>query len=148
MKKWLLMAMLLVSVPAFADDNVLEIPSGLEVHQGFILPWDNVDSGFMNMSAVTVLKTHADPSFGKWNAVWDGWSIDAVWAFDAGTSSAGLMVGRKLGTLGNYLPIDYPLANLVEINLYPFGILVDRPFDDPDVSGASGASVIKFDVSF
>lgn len=148
MKKWLMLAMLFCSIPAYADGPVIEIPSGLEVKQGFIVPWDNPENGFMNMSTVSVLKTHADPSFGKWNAIWDGWSLDATWAYDSGTSNVGLMLGRKFGVLGDYLPVEFPLSDKMDITLYPIGILASDITGKPELSGASGAALIKFDLSF
>lgn len=149
MKSWyLLLVALLVSSVSYADENVIGIPSGLEVKQGFIIPWENPDSGFSNMSTVSVLKTKASPEFGKWNALWDGWSLDAAWSYDANTSNVGVMLGRKFGTLGDYLPIEYPLADKMDITLYPLGVIITDPVGKPEISGASGAAFIKFDVSF
>lgn len=139
---------ILMSGVAYADESVVSIPTSLDVHQGFVIPWDNASSGFMNMSTLKVMETNSYEPFGAWNALWDGWSLDAAWSYDAGTSKAGLMLGRHFGTLGKYLPISYPLADKVDITLYPIGIIVDDITGSPNVGGASGAGIIKFDVNF
>ena len=138
----------LVGEVAFADENLIGIPSSLELRQGFVIPWENPQNGFMNMTTTTLLKTEAYEKFGRWNALWEGWSLEAAWSYDAGTSKVGLMLGRHLGTLGKYLPVSYPLADKVDITIYPLGIIVDDPVGQPEITGASGAGIIKLAISF
>ena len=149
-KLFLFFALVLALCPvAMADEPIaLEIPSGITLRQGFVIPWENPGDGFMNMTTTTILRTKESAEFGTWNALWEGWSLDAAWSYDSGTSSVGLMVGRHLGTLGKYLPIDYPLADKIDITLYPIGFVVDRPFDEPEMTAASGAGIIKLSMSF
>lgn len=139
---------LLVSSVAYADEPVFEIPSSVHVKQGFVIPWDDPQSGFSNMSTVTVMETKPWDKLGLWNALWAGNSIDVAWAYDANTSNVGVMFGRRLGTLGDYLPIEYPLAKYMDITLYPFGIIVEHPTDEPHITGATGAAIIKLDIVF
>lgn len=150
MKKLVMnLLMVLALVPmAYADEPVIALPTGVEVKQGFVIPWENPENGLMNMSTATIMRTEEWDDIGKWNALWDGWMIDLAWAYDANTSQFGVMLGRHLGTLGKYLPISYPLADKVDITLYPIGVIVADPFNDPDVSGASGAGIIKLSLSF
>ena len=142
------MGLVLLASTAYADELPVIVPSTFDIKQGFVIPWENVENGFMNMSTVTVMQTERWERLGNWNALWDGWTIDAAWSYDAGTSNFGVMLGRKLGTLGQYIPITYPLADKVDVTLYPLGIIVDHPFDDPEISGASGAGIIKLSLSF
>lgn len=152
MKKWMLFVpvlVLLLSTFAYADEvPVIGIPSHVTLKQGFIVPWDNPSSGFQNMTTTTILQTKEADGLGNWNAIWEGWSLDAAWAYDANTSNLGLMLGRHFGTLAKYLPLDYPWADKVDVTIYPVGILVTSPFDEPSVSGATGAGIIKLSVEF
>ena len=152
MKKLMLFLMgfmLLTGGMAFADEeSLISIPNGFEIKQGFIIPWEDSNSGFMNMSTVTFVRTDAYEPFKKWNAVWEGWSLDGAWSYDAGTSSFGLMLGKDFGNLSKYLPVSFPMADKINITVYPVGIVVNHPFDDPETSGASGAAIVKMTVSF
>lgn len=143
----LALALMAFGRPAFADD-LIAIPSDITIKQGFVIPWEDSSSGLMNMSTVTIARTEAFENGKWWNAIWEGWSLDAAWSYDAGTSNFGLMVGRHFGTLGKYLPISYPLADKIDITLYPIGVIVDDPFGHIHAKGASGAGIIKLSVSF
>lgn len=136
---------------AFADEvpNLpVTLTNGVHLKQGFIIPWEKPESGFMNMTTATIAQTEPYAPFGAWNALWDGWTLDAAWSYDAGTSNVGLMIGRHFGTLGKYLPISYPFADKIDITLYPAGFTVANIDSKPDFSGATGAAIIKFDVAF
>lgn len=142
-------AAILIAAPAFADDALVTVPSSIELKQGFLVRWDNPQGGVENLTTVTIARTHAIPEFGKWNALWDGWTIDAGFAYDGSAINTGaVLVGREFGTLGNYLPIDFPLKDQLKITVYPFGIEGTDIFDNPSIHGASGLGIIKFDVSF
>lgn len=160
MKKLILVLLLLLSViPAIAEDAAvaptptheyaIALPTTIEVKQGMLISWNDPTAGVNNLSCITLAKTYPVESFGKWNALWDGWSLDAGFAYDANQFNTGaLLLGREFGTLGKYLPIEFPLKDKIKITLYPVGIQVNNLFDSPEISGASGVGVIKFDVSF
>jgi len=151
-KVLLFITAVLFCVPSFAEElpitSPIAITDGVHLKQGFIVPWDNVESGFSNMTTATVLQTDAYEPFGKWNALWEGWSLDAAWSYDANTSNFGILLGRHFGTLGKYLPISYPMADKVDVTLYPVGILTSQVDGHTEFGGASGAAIIKFDVAF
>ena len=128
---------------AFADDFVT-------LKQGALLRWDSEEGGAVeNLSTVTLARTKPIESLGKWNALWDGLTLDAGFSYDAQTfDSVAILIGRDFGTLGKYLPIEFPYSDRIQITLYPFGIIVDDPTSSFDVSGASGIGIVKFEVGF
>lgn len=153
MRKWFLSLAVLAWVMsvggvALADDG-LEIPGAIEMKQGMLVKWDSPEGGVDNLTTVTIARTTSLESFGRWNALWDGWTLDFGFAYDANQfNTAALLVGRDFGTLGKYLPIAFPLKDQIEITIYPLGIFADDVFDNPSVHGASGVGVINFEVKF
>lgn len=126
---------------AFAEDI------NISLKQGLIFTWKGQQ--LKNLTCTKVANTKVIESWGKWNALWAGWSLDAGWAYDGSeVNSCALMLGRKLGTLGDYLPIDFPFADKLEITLYPVGMYAVSIFDHPKIQGASGGSFLKIEVKF
>ncbi len=140
MKKicFIILAILLIRGIAFAD---------ITLKQGFIMVWK--DQVVKNMTCVTVINTTPLPSWGKWNALIDGWTIDAGWAYDGGSVDNGaILLGRNVGTLSKYLPISFPLMDKIDITLYPVGMYVERLSDHPSFKGASGGAFVKATIKF
>lgn len=147
MKK-VLFGFLLLATPVYADvEPLVSFPSSIEMKQGAILKWE--DNKLENLTTVTIAETQAVESFGRWNAAFEGWTVDLGIAYDAGTlDTVALLLGRKLGNLDKYLPIAFPLKDKLEVTIYPIGVYADDVFDDMTVSGASGVGIIKFDITF
>ena len=142
-----ILAAMFAAAPAHADD--LTLPDGITIKQGMLVKWDDPDLGVKNLSTVTIAQTHALESFGDWNMLWDGWSVDVGMAWDANSfNTAALLLGRDVGTIGKYLPIDFPLKDKLKITVYPLGIFAEDVFDHPSVHGASGVAFIKLDVTW
>ncbi len=133
----------LLFTPAFADE------SDLTLKQGFLIRWDAVEGELDNISMVTLARTKPVESIGDWNILLDGWMLDAGVAYDAGSfNTVALLVGREFGTLGKYLPIEFPLKDKLKITIYPFGVILDDPFTDAEISGASGVGIINIGMTF
>lgn len=134
---------------ALADDAAISIPSKINLKQGFLVKWKDPEGGLKNLTTLTLAETRPVSSWGKWNALWSGWTLDIGIAYDgAGINTGALLVGREFGVVGDYLPIDFPLKDKIKITLYPVGIYAEDITDHPAVQGASGVGVIKFDISF
>lgn len=118
------------------------------VKQGFVIPWE--DGHVKNLTTLEVVKTKPVEGWGMWNAVVDGWTIDAGYAYDATTSDVGaLLLGRQIGTLGKYVPfLNFPLADKIVITFYPVGLYITSLKDKPDFHGCSGGAFIRLTVSF
>jgi hypothetical protein len=150
MKKLILIAALLLwGGVALADDNPIGIPS-LSVKQGAIIEWGAKGTGLKNLSTVTILETRANPNWKPLvNALWSGNTIDVGFAYDATSFNTGaILLGREFGTLGDYLPINYPLAKVLKITLYPIGIYAEDIWNSHQVKVCSGVSVLKLSVTF
>ena len=102
-----------------------------------------------NFSCLELVKTKPKEEWGKWNMLWDGWSLDGGVSYDgAGMNSMALMLGRNFGTLAKYLPLDYPLLKKLTITLYPYGISAKYPLDNIELQGASGVSYLTIGGKF
>lgn len=141
--------LMVMSSFAYADEFPVAIANKVQMKQGMLVPWDDPTGGIENLSAMTLARTMPIESWGRWNALWDGWTLDAGFAYDSQSFNTGaLLVGREFGTLGKYLPIDFPLKDKVQVTIYPFGIVATDVFDGPSIHGASGVGIIKFDISW
>ena len=119
---------------------------GISMKQGLVLSWK--EARVKNLTTFEVAKTKPVESWGKWNALWSGWTLDAGFAYDAATIDTGaLLIGREFGTLGKYFPIDFPLKDKITITIYPVGLYVDNLWDKPTWHGCSGGAIIKFTIS-
>jgi hypothetical protein len=105
-------------------------------------------------SAFEVIKTDVDQvsSWPKWaKALYAGWSLDAGFAYDDTDilRDGALTIGRKLGTLADFIPLKFPLSNIIEITIYPIGIYVEKIFTDPQTPEIGyGGSYIKAEIKF
>lgn len=135
---------------SWADDTPLvSVPSTIEMKQGFLVKWDEPEGGVENLTTVTIAKTKPIESLGDKNVWLDGWTLDLGIAYDAASfDTVALLVGRDFGTIGKYLPIDFPLKDKLELSVYPIGIFVEDVFGDSSIHGASGLGIVKFDVQF
>jgi hypothetical protein len=116
--------------------------------QGFIVPWR--DAKLQNMTVVETLNTKPIESWGKWNILWDGWSVDTGIAYDAEDvlSTGVVLLGRNFGTLGKYLPINFPLKDQVVITIYPIGIYVSDLNDSAKFTGCYGGAFVNVGIKF
>lgn len=131
------------SQPAVVEDNAPNIV----VKQGFLYGYS--DHAIKNLTAIEVAKTRPVDSFGKWNILFDGWSLDAGFAYTGSTlNTAALLLGREFGTLGKYLPIDFPLKDKITITIYPVALRADDLFAHPKFQVASGGGFIKLGIQF
>lgn len=135
-----LLAMVFMATMCHAD---------VTLKQGTIVPWR--DGTMLNLTTVETVKTKKVDSWGKWNALWEGWSVDAGAAYDATDKiqSGAILLGRNFGTLGDYIPLDFPLKDTITITLYPVGVYCSF-LDDSNLkwSGASGAGFINFSINW
>lgn len=143
--KRLVIALALVgvlAVPALADNFEITMK------QGVIAAWDSWK--LENVTAFEVIKTKKVENWGKWNALWDGWSLDVGVAYDAGDTidHVAVLLGRKIGVLKDYFPIEYPLADKIEISIYPVGVYFSELGDNVNVSGCSGGAIFNLSIKF
>lgn len=137
MKKLIVvLGLLMVWGIAMAEDTIT-------LKQGVLLGWE--EGTIKNITSVKVAETVAKDTWPKWvNAIWAGNVVEAGWVYDNGSAdSVAVMIGRKIGTLGDYLPIKFPLANKIEITVYPLGIMASHLTDKPQFSGVSGGSYLQ-----
>jgi hypothetical protein len=104
--------------------------------------------------AFETIKTDASkvPTWPKWaKAVYDGWSLDAGFNYDDTKvlKDGALAIGRKFGTLADYLPLDFPLLNKITITLYPASWTFEDLFNHPSKPKFGyGIGYIKAELKF
>jgi hypothetical protein len=137
-----LLGLLFIGHMSYAEDY------GLTLKQGGLYLYE--DGVFRNFTCAEIARTTANPNWDKWvNAIWSGWTAEGGVAYDASSiNTLAIMVGRKIGTLGDYLPINYPLLDKVDISVYPIGVACSDIGGKPQFQAASGAAIIKLDVKF
>lgn len=121
----------------------------VSLKQGFLYLFK--DQKIQPLFTGQIAQTKPIESWGKWNAIIDGWSLDIGGSYDFERKSlenGALLIGREFGTLGKYLPIDFPFKDKIKITLYPIGIYVKDVFDDAKISLTSGLGIIKLEVKF
>jgi hypothetical protein len=145
--------LLFCAVLVFADDAVINAEiendffSGLTLKQGFVVTYD--DTKVKNLTTVEVFKTKKVEKWGKWNLLWNGWTVDVGFAYDGNAMNTGaILLGREFGTLDDYLPVEFPLDNLIKVTLYPVGIYADDLFSEIHPKMCSGGAFLKMTVNF
>ena len=129
----------------------------LNFKQGVVYEWST--SNVNTMTYFEIARSKPIEGAGKWNMLLDGWTldggVDSNEVFDAlaegrfrEINSCAFVLGRKLGTLGDYLPIDFPLKDKMIITLYPMGLYIVDIWDNPNVSGCSGGAIFKIGFTF
>lgn len=115
----------------------------LQLKQGVVFKLKDGDSSAKNLTAVTIAKTTPVNGWGKWNALYSGWTIDAGVAYDANTADTlAVLLGREFETLGDYLPVAFPLKDKLSITIYPIGIYLEDLYDTPRASMCAGGALI------
>lgn len=145
----LIVAVLLFAIGlAFAQDEEEADVISITTKQGFLRTWE--EGEVEHLTTFETIRTKKIESWGKWNMFWAGWSLDAGFAYDNSDvlSTGALMIGRNFGTLGDYLPIEFPLAKYITITLYPIGLYIRNLTDSPEVEYASGLGFIKAEIRF
>ena len=139
MKTMMILILLALMVMPFAKAQEATIT----LKQGVLLGWES--GTIKNITSVKVAETVANPNWKPWvNALWAGNVVEAGWVYDnSAADSVAIMVGRKIGTLGDYLPIKFPLADKIEITVYPIGLMANNLTDKPKFSGVSGGSYLQ-----
>ncbi len=122
--------------------------SDVTLKQGALMTWEHQQ--FKNLTCVNIAETTQNINWPKWaNAIWSGWDLDVAWVYDASTlDDCALLLGRKVGTLGGFLPINYPLLDKIDITVYPIGLYATSLFDHPQFQGCSGGALVKLGVQF
>jgi hypothetical protein len=149
---FLIAALVIPSVGSFAEDAAVSTtetanPISITAKQGFLMTWD--DATVKNLTTFEVVKTKKIESWGKWNALWAGWSLDAGFAYDASSVDTGaLLLGRCFGTLADYVPLEFPLLDKITITIYPIGLYIEDLTDHPKLKGCSGGAIIKAEIKF
>jgi len=127
--------------PALAQDL------NISLKQGFVYLWK--DNAVKNLTTIETVHTLPVESWGKWNAIIDGWTLDVGAVWDAsGINDGAIMLGREFGTLGKYLPLSFPFKDKLKITLYPIGIYIRDIFNQPKLTAASGGAFVKLEVKF
>lgn len=148
MKKLFLALLMMAIVLSLTTSVWAEGFDSLSLKQGAIINWK--DGNLDNISTGELARTHEVASWGRWNALWVGWTLDAGIAYDANAIDKGaLLIGREFGTIGKYIPIDFPLKDKISITIYPIGLYVENLTEDkPKFSGCSGGAIVKLEVKF
>jgi len=116
-------------IPTMAQDNTSDsildpsISTGeVTLKQGFIGIYG--EQGIKKMTIAELYHTKKIDSWGKWNALYDGWSIDAGVGYNdlKEIEDAAVVLGRRLGVIADYFPIDFPFDKRIKITLYPIGL--------------------------
>lgn len=139
----LIIALMLVGSFAMAqgENSLLQIPTDFNAHQGMGVEWST--GALKNTTTFEVAMTVPNPKWSKAvNALWDGWTIDAGFAYDAGSADNAIIgISRTFGTLGQYLPIKFPLADKIQISITPLAMEFQHfTSGHLDYSGFSGGS--------
>lgn len=150
MKRLILVFLLMfvMGLPLLATAEDESKPITITAKQGFIMTWN--DPTVKNLTTFEILKTKPVENWGKWNAILDGWSLDAGFAWDTKTINNGaIILGRKFGTLGKYIKfLDFPLLNKIDVTIYPVGLYIENLTDHPTLKGCSGGAIIKAEIKF
>ncbi len=115
----------------------------ITLKQGVLLGWES--GTIKNITSVKVAETVANHNWKPWvNAIWSGNVLEAGWVYDnSAADCVAIMIGRKIGTLGDYLPIKFPFADKIEITVYPIGLMASDLTSKPKFSGVSGGSYLQ-----
>lgn len=137
------MTVLVVALMLMASVVMAQDSPTFTLKQGVLLGWEQ--GTIKNITSLKVAETEANPNWPKLvNAFWAGNVIEVGWVYDKSSADCvALMVGRKIGTLGDYLPIKFPLAEKIEITVYPLGIMASNLTNKPEFSGVSGGSYLQ-----
>ncbi len=122
-----------MAVPLFADEG------GITLKQGVIYPWKTGE--LKNITVLDGVNTKAVESYPKWlNAIIDGWTLDPAWAYDGSSANSGaLLLGRKVGTLADYVPfLNYSILDKFDITIYPIGLYAEDLFNTTKTQAVSG----------
>lgn len=145
----LLVIACLVMPLAKAQDNPLAIPDEFTAKQGMLIAWS--DQHIQNATMFEAAKTKECESWPKWaNALWNGWTIDVGFAYDASSAdNAVIGISRTVGTLANYLPIDFSILKKFTVSITPLAIEA-RHFtgDTIEFDGATGGSYAQASLKF
>jgi len=136
----LVMALLMAGTLCFAQEITLK--------QGAVIGWQT--GQIKNLTCVNVVKTKANPEWPKLvNAIWSGNVVDCGLAYDGSAIDTGaILIGRELGTLADYIPVEYPLLDKFAITIYPIGIQAKKIFERPQFEGISGGAIIQVGLKF
>ena len=144
----LIAVMCLVIPITGAQDSPLAIPEEFTAKQGMLMLWSN--QNLQHSTTFEAIKTRECPSWPKWaNALWNGNTIDVGFAYDAANAdNAVIAVSRTVGTLGNYLPIDFPILEKFHVSITPLAIEMRHFTTDLSFDGASGFSYFEVKAKF
>ena len=145
MKKGLVLILVALFVScgiAFAEEGFQ-----FDLKQGFLMNWED-EYSLDNVSTFTLAKTKPVETWPTWaNILWHGWSLDAGFAYDASALNTGaILIGREFGALGDYLPIEFPLSDVINLTAYPIGVSVRDLFDSPEFDICSGGAYVKLSI--
>ena len=119
----------------------------IDLKQGLIKPYKG--GKIQHLTTFATMQTTKIDSWGKWNVLWDGWVVDAGFSYSSGNlDNVAVLLGREFGTLGKYLPIDFPLAKYVKITIYPIGSRINDPFNEFKEDKVYGLAYIKGEIRF
>jgi len=113
-------------VPVVSGESLIAIPSELLANQGVAIDWQT--GRILNTTTFDVAYTKPKESWPTWaNDIWDGWRIRAGFAYDSNSADNGILeISRRIGTLGKYVPINFPLLDKITIDFVPAGLKVER----------------------
>jgi len=165
MKKWFLITILMfmLACPVFAQDTtvvpsttivgsigdaVSDVFNNLTVKQGGVYVWN--DGKLKNTTTYEVLVTTKIDSIGKWNALWEGISLDVGPAYDALNSVDGgvIMIGKNINKFGDYLPINFPFKDQITLTVQPIGLYFTDSGDKWNFKTASGIAYVQMTIKF
>jgi len=154
MRKQVLMAIGIVAIGTIIALGIKSCARADEINlkQGMVMTWH--DCEFKQLTSVEIAKTDINqvPNWPKWaKAAYDGWSLDLGYPWDNRMSrDAALVLGREFGTLGKYLPLNFPFKDKITITLYAAGIYAENMLElkDVKIKGCSGVGYLKGTLKF
>ena len=121
---------------------------GITGTQAVLYTWKSNE--VVQSTVFTFAETKKIDSIGAWNILWQGWVIDAGPAYDDTNilKSGTVLIGKKLGVLGDYVPIDFPFKDKITFKAYVAGVHAEDLFTKPKCQGVSGMGYISATVKF
>jgi hypothetical protein len=132
-------------MPLVMAENPITLPSELSAKQGMLLTYS--DQHLQHSTTFEAAYTKPGENWPKWvNAAWSGWTTDLGFAYDASSAdNAVIGLSRTVGTLADYLPIEFPILKKFKASITPVVLEIRHFTTDPELDGAFGFSY--FDVT-
>ena len=135
------------SVVVAQDTSLISIPSSFTARQGMGMMMS--DQAIMNTTTFEVLETRPVASWPRWaNALYDGITIDAGFAYDASSADNAILVfSRHINAWEQYLPIKLPdFMNKIDLSINA-GPVIRHFSTSPKADAISGMAYVKASIA-